>query len=166
MWAKKEDAPHLQDEDSDDGNSMYEEAYGLQTGDADDQQPSRGKRGKGKASAASGRPNSRSTNDTRRGGVTASPSLTLVSTKSRDGAPKDSQFREGTITMNRLDPAKASMLRANTKELLRVSNIIITLEPHHIAQEITRRMAAMFGVIEVLSAPRSLVAVGPDVSVP
>jgi hypothetical protein len=51
MWAKKEDAPHLRDDDSDDGNSMFEEAYVPQAGDGDDQ-PGRGKRGKGKASAS------------------------------------------------------------------------------------------------------------------
>ena len=152
MWAKKEDAPHLQDEDSDDGNSMFEEVYVPQAGE---------KRGKGKASASSG---SRSTNDTSRTGVKANQTLTSVSSKPRDGLPKDGQFGEGTMTMNRLDPAKASTLRASTRELLRVSNIILTLEPNHVAQEITRRMAVMFGIIEVCSLSCSLVVLGRDVS--
>ena len=145
MWAKKEDAPHLQDDDSDDGNSMFEEAYVPQARDGDDQ-PSRGKRGKGKASVRSGG-DSRSVNDTRKASVTTSQPITSV--RSRDGLPKDGQFGEGTMTMNRLDPVKASTLRVNTKELLRVSNTILTLEAHHVAQEITRSMAVMFGAIEV-----------------
>src|SRR5258708_1392667 len=78
MWAKKENAPHLQDEDSDDGNSMFEEAYVPQAGDRDDQ-PGRGKRGKGKPIASSGGSDSRSMNDTRRAGVAANQTLTSFS---------------------------------------------------------------------------------------
>ena len=148
MWAKKEDAPHLQDDDSDDGNSMFEEAYVPQARDGDDQ-PHRGKRGKGKASVRPGGGDSRSANDTWKAGVTTSQPATSISSRNRDGLPKDSQFGEGTMMMNRLDPVKASTLRVNTKEILRVSNVILTLEAHHIAQEITRRMAAMLGAIEV-----------------
>jgi len=148
MWAKKEDAPHLQDDDSDDGNSMFEEAYVPQARDGDDQ-PSRGKRGKGKAGVRSVGGDSRSANDTWKAGVTTSQPVASVTSRNRDGLPKDGQFGEGTMTMNRLDPVKASTLRVNTKELLRVSNTILTLEAHHVAQEITRSMAVMFGAIEV-----------------
>ena len=161
MWAKKEDAPHLQDDDSDDGNSIFEEAYVHRAHDGDDQ-PARGKRGKGKASVRPSGSDSRSANDTWKAGVTTIQPLTSVSSRSRDGLPKDGQFGEETMTMNRLDPAKASTLRVNAKELLRVSNIVLTLEPHHVAQEITRRMAIMFGVIEVYSGPPSLVVLYPD----
>ena len=153
MWAKKEDAPHLHDEDSDDGNSMFEEAYVPQVGDRDDQ-PGRGKRGKGKAIASPGSSSGRSTNDTRKASLVANQTLASASSKS---LPKDGQFGEGTITMNRFDPTKVSTLRVSSKELLRVSNNILTLEPNHVAQEITRRMAVMFRVIEVYSVPSSLV---------
>lgn len=154
MWAKKEDAPHLQDDDSDDGNSMFEEAYVPQARDGDDQ-PNRGKRGKVKASVRSSGADSQSAKDTWKAGVTTNQPVTTVSSRSRDGLPKDGQFVEGTITMNRLDTIKAPTLRVNSKELLRVSNVILTLEAHHVAQEITRRMAVMFGAIEVYFRPSS-----------
>jgi hypothetical protein len=163
MWAKKEDAPHLQDDDSDDGNSMFEEAYVPQARDGDDQ-PGRGKRGKGRASVRPGGTDSRSSNDTRKASVTASQPVTSVNSRSRDGLPKDGQFGEGMITMNRSDPVKAPTLRVNTKELLRVSNTILTLEANHVAQEITRRMATMFGAIEVYFQTVFLVVLGPNVA--
>ena len=160
MWAKKEDAPHLRDDDSDDGNSMFEEPYVPQGGDGSD----RGKRVKGKANPLSGGSNSRPANDARKASATASTTLTLVNSKNRDGLPKDGHFGEGTMTMNRLDPAKASTLRVSAKELLRISNIILNLEPHHIAQEITRKMAIMFGAIQVCSVLPALAVL--DLNVP
>jgi hypothetical protein len=162
MWAKKEDAPHLQDDDSDDGNSMYEEAYVLQTGDGDDQ-PGRRKRGRGKASTGALLSGSatQSGNDVWKSGPITNPAPTSVNSQGSDGLPIDGQFREGTITMNRLDPAKASTLKVNVRELLRISHNILTLEPQHVAQEITRRMATMFGVIEVCFVLSSVV-VDPD----
>ena len=161
MWAKKEDAPHLQDDDSDDGNSIFEEAYVPQPSDRDDQ-PSRGKRARGKAAGAP--PPGDSSSRPATVGSTAYSALTPVSSRTRDTVPKDGQFREGTMTMNRIDPPKASTLRVNTKELLRISNIIVAIDHNHVAQEITRRMAAMFEVIQVCSVQSFSAVVGSDVS--